>query len=299
MTKRRHQPAPTEKVPSADQPGRTKVARTAPATRSAGSYSPIGLSRKLARVVNLQRRVGNHAVQRVLAEQGGAGLAQVERMVLGPDIQADHAQSEQTANESATGEGDVYETQLSNTFSGAHWVTKYPAKTALGDLNSNFGNPLSRFLAALHKAGASITVKSTLWPKERVYLMHWAYRVARQGFDPQQVPEMDKVAIRWWHGTPERSRKAAEEMLKAFQIDKLEQSPSLKTHHADGQAVDMDVMWGGSLMLVDAHGQMHTIKSSPHDSTNDELLSVAQSYGLKMGGKHGDDGPPHWSVDGN
>ncbi len=290
MPPRRRQHAPLEKAPE-NKPVRLRVNRN-PAS-AGGSYSTIGLPRKLARMVNLQKRVGNAALQRVLAEEGPTGMARIENLLAGrgavPTDQADHQ----------PGENEIYETQLDNSFSGAHWETKYPAKDSLSELNSSFGNRLNSFLAALRKAGASVTVKSTLWPSERVYLMHWAYRIARQGFNPQQIPAFDKVDIRWWHGTPELSRKAAEQMLKAFKIDKFEKAPSLKTHHADGQGLDMEVAWGGVLMIEDAQGQKQAIKSSPHDGTNSELVAVAASFGVIMSGKHTPDGPLHWSIDGN
>jgi hypothetical protein len=83
--------------------------------------------------------------------------------------------------------------------SGAQWAGQFPTSTSLTDLEAGFRASLGRFLTALTAAGASYSVSATLRPPERAYLMHWSWRIAREHYDPRQVPAMAGVDIQWAH----------------------------------------------------------------------------------------------------
>jgi hypothetical protein len=68
--------------------------------------------------------------------------------------------------------------------SGKDWVNKFPTSKSVADLDPTFGANVSKFLAALAAAGASVAINATYRPKERAYLMHYAFRIARQGLSP-------------------------------------------------------------------------------------------------------------------
>jgi SH3-like domain-containing protein len=67
------------------------------------------------------------------------------------------------------------------TLSGAGWVAKFPTSTSTTDLVDPFKTNASSFIAALQSAGATVSIGATLRPKQRAYLMHWSFRIAKQG----------------------------------------------------------------------------------------------------------------------
>src|SRR5579863_2478623 len=87
---------------------------------------------------------------------------------------------------------------MAKVLSGASWVQKFPNSTSVDDLADPFKGNVRKFLAALQKADAMVSINATLRPKERAYLMHWSFKIA-QGTDPETVPAMTGVDIEWVH----------------------------------------------------------------------------------------------------
>jgi hypothetical protein len=79
---------------------------------------------------------------------------------------------------------------MAKMLSGQLWVSKFPNSTSTDDLVDPFQSKAKKFIAALTAAGATVSVNATLRPKERAFLMHWSFRVAKENYDPEKVPEM-------------------------------------------------------------------------------------------------------------
>jgi hypothetical protein len=182
--------------------------------------------------------------------------------------------------------------------SGAPWHAKFPDSKSVDDLADPFRTNVKAFLSALKTAGAAVTIDTTLRPAERVYLMHWAYKVAN-GYDPATVPPQLGVDIGWLHRRPDgtadpaASKSAAAAMVAAYGIVF---EPSLNTHHKIGRAIDMKITWTGTLTIVDATGTPVSIATTPRTGAdNTDLHKVGATFGVK---KLVSDAP-HWSDDGH
>jgi hypothetical protein len=170
---------------------------------------------------------------------------------------------------------------------------------ATADLTPDFRVGVERFIAALRAAGAAVTISETWRSKERAYLMHYAYRIARENLDPREVPPLAGVNICWLHtdakGNPNlpASKTAALQMMVAYEIV---YRPILDSHHIAGRAIDMTITWQGNLSIRDANGKVITITSEPRTGAgNTDLYKVGATYGvIKLVGD-----PPHWSDDGH
>jgi len=171
---------------------------------------------------------------------------------------------------------------------GKSWVSKFPTSTSVSDLSSGFKGKVSKFIAALTKAGAKVQISATFRPPERAYLMHWSYMIAKKNADPAKVPAMKGVDIDWAAG----GKKGAAEMAAAYGIA---YQPALKSRHTEGNAIDMDISWSGELKIDGADGKEVTITSSPRDGGNKDLQTLGAAYGVV---KLASD-PPHWSTDGH
>src|ERR1700761_7026349 len=118
--------------------------------------------------------------------------------------------------------------------SGASWVSQFPTSKDVEDLASPFKDDLKEFLAALSAAGATVEISATYRPKERAFLMHYAFAIARKGLNPTAVPAMDGVDIDWVHrkadGTIDlsASKDAAEDMVDGYGIV---YEPALNSNH--------------------------------------------------------------------
>ncbi|WP_422927862.1 peptidoglycan-binding domain-containing protein [Singulisphaera sp. PoT] len=181
--------------------------------------------------------------------------------------------------------------------SGPEWVKQFPGSRKMEDLNDEFRPKFQLFQAALKEAGATTRINSTLRPPERAYLMHWCWRIARQDFDPREVPAREGVDIRWWHGDAATSKQKALEMVNAYGMKNLQVRPALNSRHTEGKAVDMDVTWKDTLKIERHDGTTVEISSAPRDSTNPDLIEVAKGYGVI----HFINVPKdavHWSTDG-
>ncbi len=183
--------------------------------------------------------------------------------------------------------------------SGRIWVGRFPGSKRVADCVEPFRNGLQRFLVALRIAGADVVIASTLRPPERAHLMHWAWRIAAGRVQPQDVPAMPGVDIRWLHvddeGIPDvpGSRNAAREMVEGFGIVA---QPALASRHTQGRAVDMAIRWVGKLRMRDVDGSERIIASVPRTGMNSDLHACAATYGVVKAAFAGD--PPHWSDDG-
>lgn len=78
-------------------------------------------------------------------------------------------------------------------------------------------------------------INATRRPAERAYLMHYAFRIARMGENPGQIPARAGVDIIWNHP---RAVEAAEQMVRGYGIV---YQPALHSLHTEGRAVDMVV----------------------------------------------------------
>jgi hypothetical protein len=184
------------------------------------------------------------------------------------------------------------------TLSGASWVSQFPTSAKLDDLKAPFQEAAQKFLAALTKAGAHVTISATYRPPERAYLMHYSFLIAKKTQDPTKVPAMAGVDIDWVHldGQGETDLQAtlaaASAMVQGYETVFL---PVLTSRHTQGLAIDMDITWTGPLTIEKADGTSVTIQSTPRSNANTELQAVAATYTVH---KLATD-PPHWSSDGH
>jgi hypothetical protein len=182
--------------------------------------------------------------------------------------------------------------------SGASWVSQFPTSKDVADLVSPFRENVQAFLAAMQSAGATIDISATYRPAERAFLMHYSYRIAREGLDPGRVPTRNNINIDWVHrkanGKPDlaASKDAAEDMVQAYGIAFR---PALNSNHTRRLAIDMSISWSGTLSINDAKGNVVAISGTPKDGQNGTLWKVGTTYKvLKLASD-----PPHWSVDGH
>ncbi len=181
--------------------------------------------------------------------------------------------------------------------SGKSWVSLFPTSTSVDDLLPPFRDNLKAFLTALNKSGAGVTISATYRPVERAYLMHYAFRIAREGLSPQSVPGKSGVDIQWAHRDSAgkldlaASRRAAEDMVAAYGIAFR---PALNSNHTARLAVDMTIVWSGTLTILNASGKKVLIGSTPRSGSNAALIQVGKSFGvIKLVSD-----PPHWSQNG-
>lgn len=174
--------------------------------------------------------------------------------------------------------------------SGPAWVSRFPGSSSTTDLTPAFRSAVDQFIAALRTSGAGVSIAATYRPRERAYLMHYAWRIAREGLSPGQVPPMAGVDIEWVHVD---SRRAAEQMVAAYGMRYI---AALGTLHEQRRAIDMSISWSGTLNIRDAAGTTVAIASSPRDGTNPELARVGASFGV-IKATFADD--PHWSDNGS
>ncbi len=181
--------------------------------------------------------------------------------------------------------------------SGAAWVTRFPTSQSTDDLTPVFREEVNRFISALRAANASVRISETYRSRERAYLMHYAYAIARENLSPASVPALEGVNICWLHRDAEgnpglpASKKAAEQMVTAFNIAF---KPTLDSPHIERRAIDMTIAWQGDLKIVDGMGKLVVVKSEPRNGNNAELHKVGATYGvIKLVSD-----PPHWFDDG-
>lgn len=182
--------------------------------------------------------------------------------------------------------------------SGSAWVAQFPTSVATDDLVQPFRGNVDNFIAALRGGNAAVNIAATLRPPERAHLMHYSFRISREGFDPATVPEYQGVNICWVHRDANgnvnlpASTGAARAMENAYAI---RFRPALQSRHTQGRAIDMNITWAGNLTMQTAGGGAQTITTLPRTGAgNVELHAVGAGYGvLKLVAD-----PPHWSDDG-
>jgi hypothetical protein len=219
---------------------------------------------------------------------------------LPPDPGADLCDGIDVSSEVKSALAGPLQTQTSRSgreLSGPAWVRRFPTSRSIDDLAEPFRTNMRRFTAALQRANATMSISATYRPRERAYLMHWAYRVARGTVRPEDVPPYTGIDIEWAHpgrnGTVDEaaSRTAARAMVSAYRIV---YQPSLLTRHERRLAIDMNVSWRGALHIQNAAGEEVVIQTSPRTQANPQLHAVAATYGvIKLVSD-----PPHWSDNG-
>jgi len=168
--------------------------------------------------------------------------------------------------------------------SGPDWAVAFPDSRRVADLEPAFRSSTLRFFKALHDAGATLNVRATRRPPQQAYLRHWAWAIAIGSHDPRGVPPMRGVDIEWWHGDLRESRRAAQELLEAFQSDQLAVAPALCTKATRGLTLEFGAGWAGKLNVRLAGGSKCQLSSRPRDETNSKLAEVAAGYGVARTG---------------
>lgn len=187
---------------------------------------------------------------------------------------------------------------MAKILSGPAWVPKFPTSTSTDDLVDPFKSNVKKFIGALKKAGASVSISATRRPPQRAYLMHWSFKIS-SGLDPATVPAKAGVEIEWVHrdstGNPDgrASKTAADLMVAGYDIAF---EPALSSRHIDGKAIDMDISWtAAALTITDGAARAVTIRTGVKNGGNTDLHKVGASYGvIKLVADH-----PHWSNDGH
>ncbi|MFB2861878.1 hypothetical protein ACE1BV_00395 [Aeromonas hydrophila] len=175
--------------------------------------------------------------------------------------------------------------------SGEKWVSRYPTSKSIDDLELGFSNNVRKFISAIESAGGQVRISATYRPVERAYLMHYCWRIAKEGFAPDKVPKIQGVDIDWEHnnenGIPDKQAAimAAKKMVAAYNII---YKPSLTSRHTEKKAIDMTITGVRGLFIKTNNGKLIEVKNS------DDLHRVGASYNVfKLVSD-----PPHWSVDG-
>jgi hypothetical protein len=144
--------------------------------------------------------------------------------------------------------------------------------------------------------------------------MHYSWRIAYNGFNPQDVPDIPGVGIIWIHRdingnySSELSIQAARDMVNAYKISRdLDTAPAITSRHISGLAVDINIRWENlnddtRIFIIDKSGQIievkRTNKSKTYDANLDPaIIEAGRSYGvIKFHNPTKD--PVHWSNDG-
>jgi hypothetical protein len=181
---------------------------------------------------------------------------------------------------------------MPNELSGAQWVSRFPTSQSLDTLVEPFRTKAKKFLAALAAAKANVIISATFRPRERAYLMHYAFLIANGQIAASAVPPFKGVGITWAHPTNAKSVAAAQAMVDGYDIAF---APVLMSRHTDGLAIDMTITWTGDLAIKDANGKNLAVQTTPRTGMNKALWPIGATYGvIKLSSD-----PPHWSSDGH
>jgi hypothetical protein len=74
--------------------------------------------------------------------------------------------------------------------------------------------------------------------------------------------------------THQESVRAAEQMVTAFGMNNLHTAPALHSLHNDGQAIDMDIAWTGTVEIKDANGTVIQVTAAPRTGMNPQLRQI-------------------------
>lgn len=174
--------------------------------------------------------------------------------------------------------------------SGSHWVSKFPTSTSLSSLASPFKENVTRFIDCLRDNGATVVVSATRRPKERAYLMHYSFRIARDSLASTSVPTMTGVDIEWTHPSQSKTMEAAEAMVRGYDIV---YEPALDSKHVDGLAIDMTISGLPRVLKWKENGKdvAEDIGTDSSGASNRLLHKVAWKY-FQVRKLNSD--PPHW-----
>jgi hypothetical protein len=185
--------------------------------------------------------------------------------------------------------------------SGKFWVTWANANalssSKIEDLAEPFRSQATAFIAAMREAGATVGVNVTRRSEKRAYLFHWSWKIALNQGKPSDATPMAGVDIQWDHGNDASSRQGAQEMVTGFGLavpPRSTKAPGLRSNHIDGEAIDMDITWLGTIQVKNKPGVRTPITFMPDVDANIGLHQLGASYGvLKLVGD-----APHWSLNG-
>lgn len=170
--------------------------------------------------------------------------------------------------------------------SGAQWVARFPTSTSVEDLIEPFRSNLKKFIEAIKNAGANVVVSATYRPTERAYLMHYCSKISKGAIQPQNVPPMAGVNIKWAHSTLQQSISAATAMANGYGIV---YPPALASRHTQRRAVDMTVSGIVGKSIKNAANALVLVQNMA------TLHQVGASYAvIKLVSD-----PPHWFDDGH
>ena len=181
------------------------------------------------------------------------------------------------------------------TVSGAPWVAKFPTSTSTSDLKDPFKTNFEAFLRAMKEAGISMRITASHRPKQRAYMMHYAWMIAKGKITPAEVPPLVGVDIIWNHG---HAKQGAQDMVDAFGINNLAVPPALNSRHIEGRAIDTVLTWTKDIKIRKKDGTFKTIAGEPRNSTHPDLIAVGSTYGV-IHFKPASADKVHWSDDGH
>lgn len=176
--------------------------------------------------------------------------------------------------------------------SGAHWVKQYPTSQVTDTLIDPFKQNVESFIRMLESNGASISIGATYRPRERAYLMHYAWLIANGKLKYGAYPTNDPYGINivWDHGSEEVSRAAAREMVSGY---RMAHPAALKSRHTEGRAIDMTIT--GLPKNLNISDKITLEIGSAPAAANRALWRIAAKY-FSVHKLPKD--PPHWSEDG-
>lgn len=177
--------------------------------------------------------------------------------------------------------------------SGPSWVSKFPDSKSVSALAPAFQKDVTDFIAAMTKATIKVKVITTVRPRERAYLMHWSWLIAKGQVAPANVPAFvptghdAAVNICWTHTDSSginkaASLKAARQMVAAYHVDlKLKVAPALNSLHTRGLAIDMTTTWTAKKIHIrEKNGHLTVIGTTPRSGLNRKLIAVGKTYGV-------------------
>ncbi len=185
--------------------------------------------------------------------------------------------------------------------SGAFWVTwaneHAQNSSKIEDLVEPFRSQASAFIKALRDAGATVDVTATKRSARRAYLFHWSWKISQGKCRPSEATSIEGVDIQWDHGNDAASRNGSQEMVAGFGLavpPKSINAPALTSNHIAGLAIDMDIVWAGTIQVKDKLGKNTPITFMSDVNANTALHVLGASYGvLKLVTD-----APHWSHNG-
>jgi len=174
------------------------------------------------------------------------------------------------------------------TKSGKKWwtankdKTKYSYSSSISDLETIFQERVKAFKKAVTDAGASISIDTTLRSKNRAYVLHSAYKIAKGLVDADKVVARTGVDITWVHGTKGASKTGAQEIITAANVA---YKPNMTSNHLKGKAIDWTITWTGTLKIKNKDGAEVEISSEPKHrglgkthNGNTDLHAVGKTY---------------------